>query len=819
MKVDFLKVEKDNKRAMMLIEEILIKSGTKAEELFYLGHKINSKLESINSNFNSTQHNNQKSINNFPEIHNQSINYNNTSNNNNAYNKQSEEELEIKFHCNNDQEKLLKDTFINLQLKSSIYSMRREISDLKDEIINLKQNEKISAYSKSKQELSKKTVELNYLRDCYLKVKLKLEEVEEQKKALEVDKEITKHSNNKSLQNEVNIEKNSNQIAFNKQVAELEKQIINQKNINDRINKECINLKNENKKLCEESSTLKLSIKKSNDEKKRFNWKILKIEKIKELFFLKVDVIKKEEDKTWEQANKRSDKEMRITNNDKKNSKKDFKQNDLKRNSSNNNNKISNNSLKKNDNKKSNNDLKADNDINPHNVKKEESIKINDQLKTESNKYIKKDTEKEIKKEIEKHIDHMEKEISINESNANANKNEEKIINISNKDLSNVERSKDINIDNPNDKDENIQNSDLHTDTYNNNIANSISIKQDIQSKENDISSSNDFKEDNNANFTNDLVYNKPNISDNNYNSNYNEIKDKVLDNMSYIEKKGSNNLTALNNNLLNDDNIEDNDKEIEALMNKDSKEIDPDNKEYEKENNLIQNNIKDINTENNISASENDQSLINSTLKESKVPPSNNKLYATEINQNTNLAKLEMMINNPTIATKHKLVNISSNGEKPPHVTSQPKAKKKFTIINEEADNSQDENAYQKKKTLRKIEEIKNENKRFPLKTLNSHSHRKANYSIAIQQSTDQVIDPNDNFFTLDKSFDLHSYNSHQNTMKRVKPKSTKQSFQKLPTLDKVLTEKIINQDFDSLMEDPQMKKLFDKMNINMVD
>lgn len=186
-------------------------------------------------------------------------------------------------------------------------------------------------------------------------------------------------------------------------------------------------------------------------------------------------------------------------------------------------------------------------------------------------------------------------------------------------------------------------------------------------------------------------------------------------------------------------------------------------------------------------------------------------KLYLTE----------QVKTENPVISAYNKEYNLNVGGNQSRQVqilnnisssnnSVIKTTKKKFTIINEEEDENND---YAKKKTLRKIEEIKSENPRIAKH--NSGITRKAKYNLVINQSEAQVINPNDNFFTVDKSFDLSS----NFTRTQKKSRSTKPSIQKLPTLDKVLTEKIQNQDFDTLIEDPQIRKLFEKMNINMHD
>lgn len=135
---------------------------------------------------------------------------------------------------------------------------------------------------------------------------------------------------------------------------------------------------------------------------------------------------------------------------------------------------------------------------------------------------------------------------------------------------------------------------------------------------------------------------------------------------------------------------------------------------------------------------------------------------------------------------------------------------KKKFTIINEE-NNSGDENALHKKNTIRKIEEIKPQTNINRITKLNSGIHKKPKYSVKINSSEDQVIDPHHSFFMVDKSFDLNSISSI-----KTKPKSVIPQINRLPTIDALLTEKILKGNFDEIFDDPRMEKILGKINMN---
>lgn len=135
---------------------------------------------------------------------------------------------------------------------------------------------------------------------------------------------------------------------------------------------------------------------------------------------------------------------------------------------------------------------------------------------------------------------------------------------------------------------------------------------------------------------------------------------------------------------------------------------------------------------------------------------------------------------------------------------------KKKFTIINEE-NNSGDENALHKKNTIRKIEEIKPQTNNNRITKLNSGIHKKPKYSVKINSSEDQVIDPHHSFFMVDKSFDLNSISSI-----KTKPKSVIPQINRLPTIDALLTEKILKGNFDEIFDDPRMEKILGKINMN---
>lgn len=135
---------------------------------------------------------------------------------------------------------------------------------------------------------------------------------------------------------------------------------------------------------------------------------------------------------------------------------------------------------------------------------------------------------------------------------------------------------------------------------------------------------------------------------------------------------------------------------------------------------------------------------------------------------------------------------------------------KKKFTIINEE-NNSGDENALHKKNTIRKIEEIKPQTNNNRITKLNSGIHKKPKYSIKINSSEDQLIDPHHSFFMVDKSFDLNSISSI-----KTKPKSVIPQINRLPTIDALLTEKILKGNFDEIFDDPRMEKILGKINMN---
>lgn len=182
MKVDFQKVENDNKKAMTLLEEVLVRAGVKTEELGSLVNSLN-----FNSNTNSNTLNLPEicnnNINNQLEkdyISDQELNNNNNNTNNNLNNN---------LHLTLEGEQSIKDTYINMQLKNQIYYMRRQNCFLQKEINELRQNEKVSAYSKSQQELSKKNLELSHLRECFVKLKSSLEETENKNSILDSEKE------------------------------------------------------------------------------------------------------------------------------------------------------------------------------------------------------------------------------------------------------------------------------------------------------------------------------------------------------------------------------------------------------------------------------------------------------------------------------------------------------------------------------------------------------------------------------------------------------------------------------------------------------
>lgn len=197
MKVDLLKVENDNKKAIILLEEVLMKSGINQEDMIALTNNIKYIKRQVDSD-------------NLPEI-------------NTVFDNEAENfyEMEVKLALNQENENKLKDSYINLQLKSTIYQMRRQIFSLKEEISELKQNEKIAAYTKTQQELSKKNNELNHLKDCYLKTKHSLEEAEEKINQSELEKENLKQQ---VIRMRIHIDKLSDKISeFEKKTKKISK--------------------------------------------------------------------------------------------------------------------------------------------------------------------------------------------------------------------------------------------------------------------------------------------------------------------------------------------------------------------------------------------------------------------------------------------------------------------------------------------------------------------------------------------------------------------------------------------------------------------
>lgn len=139
-------------------------------------------------------------------------------------------------------------------------------------------------------------------------------------------------------------------------------------------------------------------------------------------------------------------------------------------------------------------------------------------------------------------------------------------------------------------------------------------------------------------------------------------------------------------------------------------------------------------------------------------------------------------------------------------------KAKKQFSVI-EEAENSQDENAEGDKKSpkkpSKKVEEIKS---RYtadnPMLTkYSSEINQKPKYKLKIQNSEEQNINPADTFYVIDKSADVNSFISE-------KKEHRGPIWTRLPTLDRVLTEKIQKgEDFDNILQDPNLRKFADKI------
>ena len=155
--------------------------------------------------------------------------------------------------------------------------------------------------------------------------------------------------------------------------------------------------------------------------------------------------------------------------------------------------------------------------------------------------------------------------------------------------------------------------------------------------------------------------------------------------------------------------------------------------------------------------------------------------------------------------------------------------ARKQFTVITEEGDawvnnniNEMNEDQllenevddHHNDKPKKKITEIKNKwNSSNPMITKHSSEvNKKARYSLKIDKTTDQNIDPLDNFYVIDKSFDINSFLSEK------KAKSMHTSFNKLPTLDNALTEKILGgENFEDMLEDPLIQRLMGKINLDL--
>lgn len=139
-------------------------------------------------------------------------------------------------------------------------------------------------------------------------------------------------------------------------------------------------------------------------------------------------------------------------------------------------------------------------------------------------------------------------------------------------------------------------------------------------------------------------------------------------------------------------------------------------------------------------------------------------------------------------------------------------KAKKQFSVI-EEAENSQDENAEGEKKSPKKqSKKVEEKNSRYtadnPMLTkYSSEINQKPKYKLKIQNSEDQNINPSDTFYVIDKSADVNSFISE-------KKENRGPVWTRLPTLDRVLTEKIQKgEDFDNLLQDPNLKKFTEKI------
>lgn len=155
--------------------------------------------------------------------------------------------------------------------------------------------------------------------------------------------------------------------------------------------------------------------------------------------------------------------------------------------------------------------------------------------------------------------------------------------------------------------------------------------------------------------------------------------------------------------------------------------------------------------------------------------------------------------------------------------------ARKQFTVITEEGDvwvnnniNEMNEDQLLEKevdehnndKPKKKITEIKNKwNSSNPMITKHSSEvNKKARYSLKIDKTSDQNIDPLDNFYVIDKSFDINSFLSDK------KAKSMHTSFNKLPTLDNALTQKILGgENFEEMLEDPIIQRLMGKINLEL--
>ena len=259
MKVDFLKVENDNKKAMMLLESVLQKSGVKDEELNDLVQNVNEKFMKT-FQLNNSPHNLPNIVRNFED---------------------DQENLNLKIDLTPENETKLKDTFINFQLKSQIYSMRRNITLLKEEIRELRQNEKTINFNKIQQDLSKKTIEFNHMRDCYISVKNELEDKEKKYNNLESEKEnlrvlLTKiKMQNELLQEKINSQYSKAPRKEEKQDDKLEKELKKEKLKSKELEKKLIvitaeinELKSNNKNDKNEKIILDLNKNLKNSEEK-----------------------------------------------------------------------------------------------------------------------------------------------------------------------------------------------------------------------------------------------------------------------------------------------------------------------------------------------------------------------------------------------------------------------------------------------------------------------------------------------------------------------------------------------------------------------